>query len=183
MTSQRPDSSGLGMFKFGQRLHSQSQRLYHTSQRQFCSDHGQSSGRDQAHSCDKETEPLQGQSSGLIKDQTCDTTNGQGSGLSHVDSSGQARMVGVGGKQESRRVAVAEGRILLGQEAFLLVQVSDKSRVRSNAGVGAGAGAKLFQENRMKKGSVLGVSQVAGIMAAKATSGLIPLCHPLLLTE
>jgi molybdenum cofactor biosynthesis protein MoaC len=69
-------------------------------------------------------------------------------------------MVGVGGKEDTTRVAEAEGRIVIGREAFLLVE-----------------------DNSMKKGDVLTVAQLAGIMGAKATSSLIPLCHPLLLTN
>ena len=65
-------------------------------------------------------------------------------------------MVGVGNKSDTRRVALASGKIILGEAAF-----------------------KLVQENNIKKGDVLSVAQIAGIMGAKQTSSLIPLCHPL----
>src|SRR5712691_5018179 len=76
--------------------------------------------------------------------------------LTHVDESGQARMVDVGGKPETNRVAVAEGTIEMSREAFVLVQ-----------------------ENRGPKGDVLATAQLAGTMGAKRTADLIPLCHPL----
>lgn len=76
--------------------------------------------------------------------------------LTHVDSKGKANMVDVGEKLETRRVAVAVGTILLGEKAF-----------------------KLVINNKMSKGDVLTVSEIAGIMGAKKTSELIPLCHPL----
>ena len=76
--------------------------------------------------------------------------------LTHVDSSGRASMVGVSGKVVSHRVAVASGKIILGKTAFDLVQ-----------------------QNSVAKGDVLTVSEVAGVMGAKHTSHLIPLCHPL----
>ncbi|CAL7937148.1 unnamed protein product [Xylocopa violacea] len=78
------------------------------------------------------------------------------SSLSHVDRDGKASMVDVGSKVESKRVAVASGIV----------------RVDSNI-------SKLIAENNVKKGDVLSVAQLAGIMAAKCTSTLIPLCHPL----
>lgn len=78
--------------------------------------------------------------------------------LTHLDESGAARMVDVGAKPETRRVAVAEGRIRMGAEAL--------------AAIRAGT---------VGKGDVLAVARVAGIMAAKKTSDLVPLCHPLLL--
>ncbi|MDE2333838.1 MAG: cyclic pyranopterin monophosphate synthase MoaC [Rhodospirillales bacterium] len=82
------------------------------------------------------------------------------SGLTHLDAAGKARMVDVGDKAPTRRVAVAAGRVaMLPQTAALLV---------------AGAAAK---------GDVLAVARVAGIMAAKRTSELIPLCHPLALSS
>jgi cyclic pyranopterin phosphate synthase len=76
--------------------------------------------------------------------------------LSHVDPTGAARMVDVGGKPATRRVAVAEGRVRMSREAFGLVR-----------------------DNATPKGDVLGVARVAGIQAAKRTGELIPLCHPL----
>ena len=76
--------------------------------------------------------------------------------LSHVDAEGRARMVDVGQKTPQRRIARAAGRITLSEGALALVA-----------------------ENRMKKGDVLTVAQIAGIGAAKRTAELIPLCHPL----
>lgn len=81
-------------------------------------------------------------------------------GFTHVDENGNARMVDVGGKSPSRRTAVASGLISMSAECFAMVA-----------------------EGRAKKGDVLGVAQVAGIMAAKRTGDLIPLCHPLCLTK
>ncbi len=80
--------------------------------------------------------------------------------LSHTDADGRARMVDVGGKPESDRVAVAEGFIRLSSDTIALVH-----------------------ENAVKKGDVLTLAEVAGTMAAKQTSTLIPLCHPLLLNK
>jgi len=76
--------------------------------------------------------------------------------LTHVDSDGKAAMVGVGHKTITRRTAVASGKIIIGEAAF-----------------------KLVSDNNIKKGDVLTVAQIAGVMAAKKTSSLIPLCHPL----
>ena len=76
--------------------------------------------------------------------------------LSHVDDAGRARMVDVGGKRETRRAAVAEGTVVLSEEAF--------RRVR---------------QNELAKGDVLTVAKLAGIQGAKETSRLIPLCHPI----
>jgi cyclic pyranopterin monophosphate synthase len=76
--------------------------------------------------------------------------------LTHVDESGKAHMVDVGGKPETERVAVARG------EVCLQVKTLD-----------------LIQQGLMKKGDVLTVAQVAGVMAAKRTADLIPLCHPI----
>ena len=78
--------------------------------------------------------------------------------LSHVDAAGRARMVDVGGKPVTARAAVAEGAIRMSAEAFHLVA-----------------------EQAVAKGDVLGVSEVAGTLAAKRTADLIPLCHPLAL--
>jgi cyclic pyranopterin phosphate synthase len=80
--------------------------------------------------------------------------------LSHVDESGRARMVDVGGKPETERVAVAKGEIVMRPETL-----------------------RLIVEKGVPKGDVLAVAQVAGIMAAKRVPDLIPLCHPLLLTK
>jgi cyclic pyranopterin phosphate synthase len=80
-------------------------------------------------------------------------------GLTHFDTSGRARMVDVGAKAETERVAVARGAVVMRSETL-----------------------RLILEGRAKKGDVLAVAQVAGIMAAKRTHELIPMCHPLLLT-
>ncbi|TDA69689.1 MAG: cyclic pyranopterin monophosphate synthase MoaC [Clostridia bacterium] len=79
--------------------------------------------------------------------------------LTHVDSRGQARMVDVSDKDVTGREAVARGRVRVRPEALQLVK-----------------------EGQVAKGDVLGVARLAGIMAAKETSRLIPLCHPLPLT-
>jgi len=80
--------------------------------------------------------------------------------LSHTDTKGKARMVDVGEKPVQSRTAIASGKIIL-QPATI----------------------KLIKENGMKKGEVLSIAEFAGIMGAKKTSELIPLCHPLLLTD
>ena len=81
---------------------------------------------------------------------------GGGSQLSHVDAEGKASMVDVGAKAVTQRVAVARGSVVMQPETL-----------------------RLVGENAMEKGDVLGVARVAGIMAAKKTAELIPLCHPL----
>ncbi len=83
-----------------------------------------------------------------------------GKKLTHLDARGEAHMVDVGNKEVTHRVAVAEGRILM-QPATL----------------------KLLVEGGHRKGDVLAVARVAGIMAAKKTAELIPLCHPIALTR
>lgn len=80
--------------------------------------------------------------------------------FTHIDANGNAVMVDVGGKDVTARSATAVGCITMSAECLAMVA-----------------------EGRMKKGDVLGVAQVAGIMAAKRTSELIPLCHPLLTTR
>jgi cyclic pyranopterin phosphate synthase len=80
--------------------------------------------------------------------------------LTHIDPRGQARMVDVSAKNATERVAVAEGRVIMRRETLDLV-------VAGNA----------------LKGDVLGAARLAGIMAAKRTHGLIPLCHPLPITK
>lgn len=80
--------------------------------------------------------------------------------LTHIDERGKARMVDVGGKDVTERVAVAKGRVLMKKETL-----------------------DLILANEVKKGDVLGVARVAGIMAAKKTGELIPLCHPLSITS
>ncbi|URW76366.1 cyclic pyranopterin monophosphate synthase MoaC [Sphingomonas donggukensis] len=82
------------------------------------------------------------------------------SDLTHLDAAGAARMVDVGDKAVTKRHAVASGRIAMSAEAA--------SAIRTGA---------------VKKGDVLAVARIAGIMAAKRTSDLIPLCHPLPLTS
>ena len=82
------------------------------------------------------------------------------SDLTHFDESGNARMVDVGDKAETKRIAIAGGRIRLSPETVAVIR--------------AGTAAK---------GDVLGVARVAGIMAAKRTWELVPMCHPLLLTK
>lgn len=79
--------------------------------------------------------------------------------FTHFNNEGRAKMVDVGSKSETVRVAVAAGRVLVNRETFDLIQ---------NGG--------------MKKGDVLGTAQIAGIMAAKKTSDIVPMCHPLMLT-
>lgn len=77
-------------------------------------------------------------------------------GLTHFDENGQAVMVDVSGKQETSRTAVATGRIKVNQAAY-----------------------NAIAQGTVQKGDVLGVARIAGIMAAKAASSVIPLCHPL----
>ena len=80
--------------------------------------------------------------------------------LTHFDATGRAQMVDVGDKAVTHRVAVATGRITMRPETLALIR-----------------------EGRAAKGDVLGVAQVAAVMAAKRTSDLIPMCHPLSLTK
>ncbi len=80
--------------------------------------------------------------------------------LTHIDESGRARMVDVSNKAPTTRVAVAKGRILMAPETLALAV--------------SGQG---------KKGEVMAVAEIAGVMAAKRTSDLIPLCHPLALSS
>jgi len=80
--------------------------------------------------------------------------------LTHIAASGEAHMVDVSAKHETERVAIAEGRVAMRQETL-----------------------RLILEGDAKKGDVLGAARIAGIMAAKKTHELIPLCHPLLLTN
>jgi cyclic pyranopterin phosphate synthase len=79
--------------------------------------------------------------------------------LTHIGASGEARMVDVTEKADTARVAVAEGAVVMRAETLALIRAGD-----------------------MKKGDVLGAARIAGIMAAKRTHELIPLCHPLALT-
>jgi len=80
--------------------------------------------------------------------------------FSHTDKKGKAKMVDVGSKPDVKRIAIAKGSIFLAKETV-----------------------KLIKANQMKKGDVLAVAKIAGIQAAKQTSSLIPLCHPLPLTN
>jgi len=80
--------------------------------------------------------------------------------LTHIGASGEAHMVDVSAKDETERVATAEGRVAMKQETLQFIRQGDA-----------------------KKGDVFGAARIAGIMAAKRTHELIPLCHPLLLTS
>lgn len=80
--------------------------------------------------------------------------------LTHIDQSGAANMVDVGSKDETDRQAVAEGSVIMKPETLALIL-----------------------EGNAAKGDVIGTARLAGIMAAKKTSNLIPLCHPLMLTK
>lgn len=81
-------------------------------------------------------------------------------GLTHIDAGGAARMVDVGDKPVTERVGVAEGTVLMAADTLALILSGDA-----------------------KKGDVLGTARIAGIMAAKRTHDLIPLCHPLALSS
>ena len=78
--------------------------------------------------------------------------------LTHIDSTGRARMVDVGGKPVTERIAVAKGEVHMKRMTF-----------------------ELIRDGALKKGDVLTVAQIAGIQAAKHAANLIPLCHPLAL--
>ena len=80
--------------------------------------------------------------------------------LTHFDNSGNARMVDVSEKKETARVAIAVSRIKVSKETL-----------------------ELIEAGKIGKGDVLGVARVAGIMASKQTSNLIPMCHPLMITS
>ncbi|MHB0856175.1 MAG: cyclic pyranopterin monophosphate synthase MoaC [Anaerolineae bacterium] len=80
--------------------------------------------------------------------------------LSHVDDAGRARMVDVTEKDDTQRVAVARGEVVMRPETLALIA-----------------------QNQIAKGDVLTVAQIAGVMAAKQTASLIPMCHPLMLTR
>ena len=79
--------------------------------------------------------------------------------LTHFNREGRAQMVDVGNKEDTQRVAIAEGTVLMQPETL-----------------------NMIKDNKIAKGDVLGVAQVAGIMAAKKTSEIIPMCHPLMLS-
>ena len=80
--------------------------------------------------------------------------------LTHFDNSGNARMVDVSDKNKTERVAVALSRIRVSEETL-----------------------SLIKEGKIGKGDVLGVARIAGIMASKQTSNLIPMCHPLMISS
>lgn len=80
--------------------------------------------------------------------------------LTHFNTAGEAHMVDVGSKPDTQRVAIAEGVISMSDDTLTLIR-----------------------QGGHKKGDVLGIARIAGIMAAKKTSDLIPLCHPLALTS
>ena len=82
------------------------------------------------------------------------------SALTHFDDQGQAHMVDVAAKAATHRIAIAQGRIVMNPATL-----------------------SIILEGSAKKGDVLGIARVAGIMSAKKTSDLIPLCHPLALTR
>ena len=82
------------------------------------------------------------------------------SALAHFDAQGQAHMVDVASKATTHRIAVAQGRIIMHPATLAIIL-----------------------QGTAKKGDVLGIARIAGIMAAKKTSDLIPLCHPLALTR
>ncbi len=80
--------------------------------------------------------------------------------MNHFDANGNAVMVDVSGKEPTTRIAIAEGKILVSEEIMAAVT-----------------------GNTVKKGDVLGVARVAGIMAVKQTSSIIPMCHPLMISK
>jgi cyclic pyranopterin monophosphate synthase len=80
--------------------------------------------------------------------------------LTHFDAAGQAHMVDVGGKQETKRIAIARGSIRMLPATFALIR-----------------------DGNAKKGDVIGIARIAAIQGAKRTADLIPLCHPLALTR
>ena len=84
----------------------------------------------------------------------------EASGLTHIDAGGMANMVDVGDKAETVRTAVAEGHVRMAPETLALIR-----------------------DGNAKKGDVIGTARLAGIMAAKQTASLIPLCHPLMLSK
>lgn len=81
-------------------------------------------------------------------------------GLTHINASGEANMVDVGAKAETERTAIAEGAVVMRPETLAMIL-----------------------DGNAKKGDVIATARIAGIMAAKRTHELIPLCHPLLLTK
>ena len=94
-----------------------------------------------------------------MTDSTQPQAAGTGAGLSHLDAKGAARMVDVSAKDDTVREATAEGLVRMRPETLALIQAGG-----------------------LPKGDVLAVARIAGIMAAKRTSDLIPMCHPLPIT-
>ncbi len=82
------------------------------------------------------------------------------SDLTHIDAEGRARMVDVGAKAETERVAYAKGSITMSRDAL-----------------------EAIERNSLAKGDAIAAARIAGIMAAKRTAELIPLCHPIVLTD
>jgi cyclic pyranopterin phosphate synthase len=80
--------------------------------------------------------------------------------LTHIDDKGQARMVDIGDKPDTTRVAIARGEVIMREDTL-----------------------NLIESDSIEKGDVLAVSQLAGVMGAKRTADLIPLCHPLPLNQ
>lgn len=93
------------------------------------------------------------------KEKACGRKEDAMEDFTHFDARGRARMVNVGEKEATRRTAVAKGRVLVNARTF-----------------------SLIRSGGMKKGDVLGTAQIAGIMGAKRTADLIPMCHPLFLS-
>ncbi len=91
---------------------------------------------------------------------TSSTRAAAGDGLTHFDQAGQAHMVDIGDKSVTRRIAIAAGSIQM-----------------------LPATLELVRSGTARKGDVLGIARIAGIQAAKRTSDLIPLCHPIALTR
>ena len=89
-----------------------------------------------------------------------ESTAADEAGLTHLDAGGQARMVDVGGKEATRRRAVASGTVTMSSEALAAIR-----------------------DGQVPKGDVMASARLAGIQAAKRTAELIPLCHPLRLTH
>ena len=108
----------------------------------------------------RDRDPLADGAQGFQKQVSQRKASKGGGALTHIDASGEARMVDVSAKEATERTAVAEGRVVMTKATLDLI-------VSGNA----------------KKGDVLGAARIAGIMAAKRTSELIPLCHPLALSK
>jgi len=89
-------------------------------------------------------------------DKKGEALSGSNDELSHVDENGKAQMVDVGNKDDTKRSATASGKVFMSTETL-----------------------EALERQELKKGDVLGVARIAGIQAAKKTSELIPLCHPL----